>query len=103
MRVDQQWLPQAQEQAGLLQQVLFLDPEENITTVREHLKRMPYHRVALVIPPQTELRSYVAWRLLEKYSKELDKAVLIVSGDPHMRAIAHSVHLPAVPSLPEVG
>ncbi len=101
MRVDQQWLPEMQAQESLLQQVLFLDPEENITAIREHLKRVPYQRVALVIPPKTEFRSYVAWRLLEKYAHELDKAVVIVSGDPHMRAIAHSVHLPAVSSLPQ--
>jgi hypothetical protein len=73
------------------EQVLYIGPEENITSVRERLTHTPACRVALVIPPQTLLRSHVAWRLLQKRAQELGKKVCIVSSDPQIRSIARSL------------
>ena len=81
------------------EQVLYIDPEENLTTVRERLEHASNRYVALVIPPQTQLRSSVAWRLLHRYAQEMGKEVSIVSSDPQIRAIAQSAQFKVASSL----
>lgn len=81
------------------EQVLYISPEENITEIRERLERTPAHDLALVFPPQTRLRSHVAWRLLKQRAKELGKDVSIVSSDQQIRAIARSVQFKTAASL----
>ena len=71
--------------------VIYIDPEENITAVRERLERIEAHQVALIVPPRTHLRGLVVWKLLYTRAKELGKEVSIVSSDPQIRAIARSV------------
>jgi len=78
---------------------LYISPEENITEIRERLGRTRAHDVALVFPPQTRLRSHVAWRLLKQRAQELGKDISIVSSDQHIRAIARSVQLRTASSL----
>ena len=73
------------------EQVMYIDPEENITAVRERLERIEAQQVALIVPPQTHLRGQVVWKLLYTCAKELGKEVSIVSSDPQVRAIARSV------------
>jgi len=73
-------------------QVLYIDPEENVTAVRERLERALKEHVALVVPPQTHIRGQVAWKLLSMRARELGKDVSIVSSDPQIRALARSVH-----------
>ena len=46
------------------EQIIYLSPEEELTSVRERLERVPTRRIILVIPAQTQLRSHVSWRLL---------------------------------------
>jgi len=81
------------------EQVLYIDPEENITTVRERLTCASADSVVLVIPPQTCLRSHVAWQLLHKRAQELKKHVCIVSSDRQIRSIARSVKFKVAVSL----
>ncbi|MEO8953500.1 MAG: hypothetical protein ACR2H5_22265 [Ktedonobacteraceae bacterium] len=81
------------------EQVLYISPEENITEIRERLGRTHAHDVALVFPPQTRLRSHVAWRLLRQRAQELGKDISIVSSDQHIRAIARSVQFKTASSL----
>lgn len=80
-------------------QVLYIDPEENLTAVRERLERASTHYVALVIPAQTQLRSSTAWRLLHRYTQEMGKEVAVVSSDSQIRAIAQSAQFNVASSL----
>ena len=85
-----------------VEQVLYIDPEETITTIRERLEQTPKQCIALVIPAQTQMRSHVAWRLLQRRARELGKHVSIISTEPHILAIARSVQLKAVSSLADM-
>ncbi len=69
------------------EQIIYLSPEEELTSVRERLERIPARRIILVIPPQTQLRSHVSWRLLHARARELDKDVLIISSDRQIRSV----------------
>jgi hypothetical protein len=53
----------------------------------------------MVIPPQTQLRSHVAWKLLYARARELGKEVVIVSSDPQVRSVAHAVKFKVANSL----
>src|SRR5436305_13397128 len=81
------------------EQVLYVDPEENITTVRERLSSTRAKSVVLVVPPQTLLRSRVAWQLLHKRAQELEKKVCVVSTDKQIRSIARSVKFKVASAL----
>ena len=77
-------------------QIIYLGPEDHLSTVRERIERIITHQVILVIPAQTQLRSHVAWRLLQRRAQELGKDVSIVSSDRQIRALARSVHFQVV-------
>jgi hypothetical protein len=81
-------------------QVLYIAPDEGLTAIRERLAQASSHGIALVIPPQTNLRSHVAWRLLQRSAQALGKDVSIISSDTHIRAIARSVQFKVVSTLP---
>ncbi|GAC1355858.1 MAG: hypothetical protein NVS4B11_29100 [Ktedonobacteraceae bacterium] len=83
--------PTIKDQRQPDEQVVYIDPEENITAVRERLEHIEAHNVALVVPPQTHLRGQVVWKLLYVCAKELGKDISIVSSDPQIRAMARSV------------
>jgi hypothetical protein len=84
---------------NLDEQILYIDPEDNLTIIRERLEHTSARHVALVIPPQTQLRGHVVWRLLYRYVQEMGKKVTIVSSDPQIRAIAQSAQFKVVSSL----
>src|SRR5437868_4618000 len=67
------------------EQILYLGPEDHLSTVRERIERVRMQHVILVIPAQTQLRSHVAWRLLQRRARELGKDVSIVSSDWQVR------------------
>src|SRR5262249_40305857 len=73
------------------QKICYIEPDDDLTTVRERLEKIPSRRVTLVIDSQTQLRSHVAWKLLSARARELGKEVLFVSTDPQIRSIAHAV------------
>lgn len=81
------------------EQVIYIGPEENLTEIRERLAHTPAVGITLVMPPQTRLRSHVAWRLLKQRAQELERDITIVSSDQHIRAIARSVQFKTVSSL----
>jgi len=81
------------------EQTIYISPEDDLTTVRERLEQIPARRLTMVIPPQTQLRSYVAWKLLHARARELSKEVVIVSSDPQVRSVAHAVKFKVAHSL----
>src|SRR5260370_41305536 len=72
------------------EQTILLGPEEELTSVRERLNKTQARRIILVIPPQTQLRSHVGWRLIHARMRELGKEVLVISPDRQIRAMARA-------------
>jgi hypothetical protein len=72
------------------EQIIYLGPEEELTSVRERLEGAQAERIMLVIPPQTQLRSHLGWRLLHSRMRELGKDVLVISSDRQIRTVAQN-------------
>ncbi len=81
------------------EQMIYIDPEDDLTNVRTRLEGVESRYVTLVIPPQTQLRSHVAWKLLHARARELGKDILIVSADPQIRSVAQAVKFRVANSL----
>ena len=81
------------------EQIIYLGPEEELTNVRERLENTNAGRIILVIPPQTQLRSHVGWRLLRSRVRELGLDVLIISSDRQIRAVAKAAGFRIADSL----
>lgn len=81
------------------ERIIYIDPEDDLTSLRERLEQVPSRQVTLVVPATTQLRSQVAWQLLYKRARELGKDVLIVSSDPQIRSVAHAGKFRVVTSL----
>jgi len=70
------------------EQIIYLDPDDELTKVREKIEDIPARHVILVVPQQTQLRSNVGWRLLHARSREMGKDVQVISPDRQVRAVA---------------
>ena len=81
------------------EQIIYVGPEEELTIVRERLEHNQAGRITLVVPPQTQLRSHVGWRLLRSRMRELGKDVLVISSDPQIRAVAKAAGFRVADSL----
>lgn len=81
------------------EQIIYLSPEEELTSVRERLEQVKARRIILVIPPQTHLRSHVGWRVLHGRMRDLSKEVLVISSDRQIRAVAKAVGFRVADSL----
>lgn len=81
------------------EKIIYLDPEEEMTNVRERLENTNAGSIILVIPPQTHLRSHVGWRLLRSRVRELGQNVLIISSDRQIRSVAKAAGFRVADSL----
>ncbi|HTK09952.1 MAG TPA: baseplate J/gp47 family protein [Ktedonobacteraceae bacterium] len=81
------------------EQMIYIDPDDDLTNVRTRLEGVESRQVTLVIPAQTQLRSHVAWKLLHARARELGKDILIISTDPQIRSVAQAVKFRVAPSL----
>lgn len=70
------------------EQIIYLDPNDELTTVREKIEDIRARRITMVVPQQTQLRSNVGWRLLHARARELGKDVQVISPDRQVRAVA---------------
>src|SRR5579864_4580398 len=70
------------------EQIIYLDPNDELTTVREKIEEIRARRITMVVPQQTQLRSNVGWRLLHARARELGKEVQVISPDRQVRAVA---------------
>jgi Baseplate J-like protein len=70
------------------EQIIYLDPNDELTRVREKIEEVPTRRIIMVVPQQTQLRSNVGWRLLHARARELGKEVQVISPDRQVRAVA---------------
>ena len=69
-------------------QPIYLSPEDNLTNVRERLRKTASRRIVLVVPSETQLRGHVSWRLLHDTARDLGKDILIISPDRQIRSVA---------------
>lgn len=81
------------------EQIIYLSPEEELTSVRERLDQVQSKRIILVIPTQTQLRSHVSWRLLHARARELNKDILIISSDRQIRSVVKAAGFRVADSL----
>ncbi len=68
--------------------IIYLDPNDELTRVREKIEGVPARRIIMVVPQQTQLRSNVGWRLLHARASELRKEIQVISPDRQVRAVA---------------
>ena len=80
------------------EQIIYLGPEEELTTIRERLEHAQAGHIMLVIPPQTQIRSH-GWRLLHSRMRALGKEVLVISSDRQIRAVAKAAGFRVADSL----
>ncbi|HLI71845.1 MAG TPA: baseplate J/gp47 family protein [Ktedonobacteraceae bacterium] len=85
------------------EQTILLDPEEELTSVRERLEKAQARRIYLIIPQQTRLRSHVGWRLIHARMRELGKELLVISPDRQVRAMARAAGFNVAESLESPG
>jgi Baseplate J-like protein len=69
------------------QKIIYLSPKEELTNVRERLENTDAVSIILVVPPQTQLRSHVGWRLLRSFTRERGQDVQIITSDRQIRAV----------------
>jgi hypothetical protein len=81
------------------EKIIFLDPEDELNEVHERLKNTNAGRIILVVPPQTQLRHLVEWRLLHKWVRDLPQDVQINSYDQQIRAKAKAAGFRVAVSL----
>lgn len=70
------------------EQIIYLDPKDELTSVREKIEEVQARRITLLVPQQTQLRSNVGWRLLHARARELGKEIQVISPDRQVRAVA---------------
>jgi hypothetical protein len=70
------------------EQIIYLDPNDELTSVRAKIEEIRARHITMVVPQQTVLRSTVGWRLLHARARELGKDVLVISPDRQVRALA---------------
>ena len=80
--------------------IYYIEPEDDITDIINHLKSSKQKVVALVPPKKLSvLRSAINLKLIAKTAKNLDKAVVIVTLDPVLMKLAAVSGLPFAKNL----
>src|SRR2546425_4761902 len=80
-------------------QIIYLDPEEDLTNVSERLAQTQAQHITLIIPSQTQLRSHVSWRVLFSRVRKMGKDVRVISSDPQIRKMVKEAGFRADDSL----
>ncbi len=81
-------------------EVIYLEPEDDITDILTKLQRAEQKLVALVPPKKTTiLRSAVNMKLVAKAAKESDKVAVIVTADPALLKLAMAAKIPVAKTL----
>lgn len=81
-------------------EVIYLEPEDDITDVLTKLQRAEQKLVALVPPKKaTILRSAVNMKLIARTAKGCEKVAVIVTGDPAVIKLAMAARIPVAKTL----
>jgi len=81
------------------QKIVYLSHDDDLTMVRERFQQTPSRRIVLVVPPQTQLRSHMSWKLIHGYARESGKEVFVVSNDRAIRAVVKAAGFQVADSL----
>ncbi len=83
-----------------MEQIIYLDPDDEITTVRERLERAQTNQVSLVVPAGSRIfRNLVNLKLLQRYAGQMALDVILITGDGTTRTLARSLDIPLRSSL----
>ncbi len=81
-------------------EVIYLEPEDDITDILTKLQQAEQKLVALVPPKKgTMLRSAVNMKLVARVAKECEKVVVIVTADPAIVKMAMAARIPIAKTL----
>ncbi len=81
-------------------EVIYLEPEDDITDILTRLQQAEQKLVALVPPKKaTVLRSAVNMKLVARVAKECDKVAVIVTADPAIIKMAMAAKVPVARTL----
>ena len=76
-------------------EVIYLEPEDDITDILTKLQQAEQKIVALVPPKKaTMLRSTVNMKLVARVAKECEKVAVIVTADPAIVKMAMAARIP---------
>ncbi len=80
---------------------IYIDADHTLTDVRKRLEQLPatIRTVTLVFDRQTQLRNPMDWKNLRAYARNQERDVLIISPDPHLRAMAQSANFKVAASM----
>jgi hypothetical protein len=82
-----------------MQQIIYLEVDDDLPAIRDRLEWAQARRVMLVIPPQSKtLRSLVNLRVLRRYAQHLALDVALVTRDPQTRRLAKGEGFPVLGS-----
>ena len=81
-------------------EVIYLEPEDDITDILTKLQQAEQKLVALVPPKKaTMLRSAVNMKLVARTAKECDKVAVIVTADPAIVKMVMTAQIPIAKTL----
>lgn len=81
-------------------EVIYLEPEDDITDILTKLQQAEQKLVALVPPKKaTMLRSAVNMKLVARVAKECEKVVVVVTADPAIVKMAMAAKIPVAKTL----
>ena len=80
--------------------VIYIEPEQDITDILANIKASKHKIVALVPPKKAGvLRSAVNFKLIAKTARQNDKTVVLITTDEALHRLANSVAMPTAKSL----
>jgi hypothetical protein len=83
-----------------VEQIIYLEVDDDIGAIRDRLEWAQARRVLLVIPPRCQtLSNLVNLKLLQRHVHDLAMEAALVTRDPITRELAHEVGLPVFSSL----
>ncbi len=81
-------------------EVIYLEPEDDITDILTRIQQADKKLVALVPPKKaTMLRSVVNMKLVARVAKEVEKIVVVVTADPAIMKMAMLARIPVAKTL----
>lgn len=83
-----------------MEQIIYLEVDDDILTIRDRLRRTQSKQVLMVVPPQCQgLRRQLDFRLLSRQAAALELDLALVSGDANLRELAVAEGLTVFPTL----
>ena len=80
--------------------VIYIEPEQDITDILSNVKAAKHKIIALVPPKKAGvLRSAVNFKLIAKTARQHEKTVVLITTDESLQRLASTVKMPVAKSL----